>query len=76
LFIANLHAAGSSQKLSFFFLTLLNLNVLQDHPKPAQSLHCEAHHESKEMKKKKTATVIKKFANGCQIYKPYSVIQH
>jgi len=49
LSIANLHAAGSSQKLSFFFLMLLNLNVLQGHPKPTQSLHCEAHHGSKEM---------------------------
>ena len=49
LSIANLHAAGSTQKLSFFFLMLLNLNVLQGHPKPTQSRHCEAHHGSKEM---------------------------
>ena len=49
LSIANLHAAGFSQKLSFFLLMLLNLNVLQGHPKPTQNLHCEAHHGSKEM---------------------------
>jgi hypothetical protein len=61
LSIANLHAAGSSQKLSFFLPMLLNLNVLQGHPKPTQSLHCESHHGSKEMNNWKPSTAMKMF---------------
>lgn len=56
MYIANLHVAGSSQKLSSFVWMLLNLHALSGHPRPAQSLQCEAHRGSKETGDMKVVT--------------------